>query len=177
MTLQEKIESSIRDIPNFPRAGILFKDLTPLLLMPDLCDEMLSCIFNKFKTHKIDAVAGIESRGFLWGTLLAQKLKAPFIMVRKHGKLPADTYIQSYTLEYGQATIEIHKDSITPNMKVLIHDDLLASGGTATAAAQLIQQANGLVIGFSFIVELLYLKGRDKLYAYSENIDALIKYS
>ncbi len=175
MTLENTIKSVIRDVPDFPKSGILFKDITPLLLKPFLMKEMVDKIVDQFKNTKIDAVAGIESRGYLFGLLLAQALEVPFIMIRKEGKLPAKTIKESYELEYGTATIEVHEDAIIENSHVLIHDDLLATGGTAIAAANLInQKAN--VVGFSFIINLSFLNGVSKLTPISSKVESLISY-
>lgn len=175
MSLEHKIKSIIRDVPDFPKPGILFKDITPILLDPFLMEEMILEIKNQFKEIKIDAVAGVESRGYLFGLLLAQALKVPFIMIRKEGKLPAKTIKESYNLEYGSATIEVHEDSIKKNSNVLIHDDLLATGGTAIAAAKLIKQRAN-VVGFSFVINLSFLDGVSKLKPISSNIQTLISY-
>ncbi len=175
MTLEQEIKSVIRDVPDFPKPGILFKDITPILLQPFLMEKMVAKIIEQFKNTPIDAVAGIESRGYLFGLLIAQALKVPFIMIRKEGKLPAKTIKESYDLEYGSATIEVHSDAITPNTNILIHDDLLATGGTAIAAAKLIQQKAN-VIGFSFIINLSFLNGVSKLTPIQPNIQSLISY-
>ncbi|MDO6737414.1 adenine phosphoribosyltransferase [Wenyingzhuangia sp. 2_MG-2023] len=174
--LENKIKSAIRDVPNFPKPGILFKDITPIMLDAVLMDEIAEAIVLQFKEAKIDAVAGIESRGYLFGVLIAQKLKVPFIMIRKEGKLPAKTIKQSYDLEYGTATIEVHDDAIVTNSNVLIHDDLLATGGTAVAAAKLIQQKAN-VVGFSFVIELAFLNGANLLQNINKNVQSLITYS
>jgi len=174
-SIQEKIKAEIRDIPNFPKEGILFKDITPILLNPSLVDELTTAMADQFKDTTIDAIAGIESRGYLFGILLAQKLKVPFIMIRKEGKLPGKTIKESYDLEYGSATIEMHDDAIVPGSNVLIHDDLLATGGTAIASAKLIQQKAN-VIGFSFLIELEFLNGLERLNKVSPLTKALIKY-
>jgi len=173
--LESKIKSVIRDVPDFPKPGILFKDITPILLNPALVDELVSEIALSFESKKIDAVAGIESRGYLFGVLLAQKLKVPFIMIRKEGKLPAKTLKESYNLEYGSATIEVHEDAIEENSHVLIHDDLLATGGTAIAAANLIRKKAN-VAGFSFLIELKFLDGLKKLNQISLNTKSVIQY-
>ncbi|MGY5350992.1 adenine phosphoribosyltransferase [Wenyingzhuangia sp. IMCC45533] len=175
MTLEKEIKAAIKDVPNFPKPGILFKDITPVLLQPLLMEKMVEEIKNQFANTKIDAVAGIESRGYLFGLLLAKSLKVPFIMIRKEGKLPSETLKESYDLEYGSATIEVHKDSIKPNSNVLIHDDLLATGGTAVAAANLIRQ-KATVVGFSFIINLTFLNGSHKLSPISTNVQSLISY-
>ena len=174
-TLEDRIKSVIRDVPDFPKPGILFKDITPVLLNPILLTDMITAMANQFKDTKIDAVAGIESRGYLFGVLLAQKLQVPFIMIRKEGKLPAKTIKESYDLEYGSATIEVHEDAITKGSNVLIHDDLLATGGTAIAAAKLIQQKAN-VAGFSFVIDLTFLGGELKLKEIKPNIKSLINY-
>ncbi|NJB83714.1 adenine phosphoribosyltransferase [Wenyingzhuangia aestuarii] len=175
LSLQDKIKSVIRDVPNFPKEGILFKDITPILLDPILVDELVSAMVVQFKDDAIDAVAGIESRGYLFGILLAQKLQVPFIMIRKEGKLPAKTIKESYDLEYGSATIEVHEDAIVPGSNVLIHDDLLATGGTAIAAGKLIQQ-KAKVAGFSFVIALEFLNGIQHLNEMSLNTKSLITY-
>ena len=162
-------------MPDFPKPGILFKDITPILLDPILLKDMITEMAYQFKDVKIDAVAGIESRGYLFGVLLAQKLQVPFIMIRKEGKLPSKTIKESYDLEYGSATIEVHEDAIVEGSHVLIHDDLLATGGTALAAASLINQ-KGHIAGFSFIIDLTFLEGSKKLQKINPNIKSLITY-
>lgn len=174
-TLEERVKSVIRDVQDFPKPGILFKDITPILLHPSLLQEMITAMADQFKDVKVDAVAGIESRGYLFGVLLAQKLQVPFIMIRKEGKLPAKTIKESYDLEYGSATIEVHEDAIAEGSHVLIHDDLLATGGTAIAAAKLIQQ-KGNVAGFSFVIDLTFLEGSKKLKEIQPIIKSLITY-
>lgn len=171
--ITEQLKQVIQDVPDFPKEGILFKDITPIFAQPELCKAVTARIAFKFKG--IDAIAGIESRGFFWGMSVAQALDIPFIPIRKAGKLPRATLSESYALEYGTATIEIHQDAIKPNWKVLIHDDLLATGGTALAAAKLVNQL-GTIAGFSFLVELDFLKGRAGLEAFGVEIDALVKY-
>lgn len=173
--LEKTIKSAIRDVPDFPKPGILFKDITPLILNPALTNQIANAIVEQYKNVKVDAVAGIESRGYLFGVLIAQKLNVPFIMIRKEGKLPCTTLKQSYNLEYGSATIEVHEDAIQENSHVLIHDDLLATGGTAVAAAQLIKQ-KAKVAGFSFVVELSFLKGTELLKKENKNVKSLISY-
>lgn len=163
MNLSESVKERIRDVPDFPKKGILFKDITPVLSDPKLCAEIAKKLANDWSEYPIDAVAGIESRGFIFGMLIAQILKVPFIPVRKAGKLPYKTVQMSYELEYGTATIEMHSDALNPNDNILIHDDLLATGGTAAAAAKLILQSGGNVVGYSFLLELAFLKGRQAL--------------
>ncbi len=158
-----KIKSKIRDIRNFPKEGIIFKDITPLLADHDSCADVVSALAEPFKNDPPDAIAGIESRGFLFGMLLAMHFGVPFIPVRKSGKLPYEKISHSYALEYGEATIEIHTDALQPGCKVLIHDDLLATGGTAAAAAKLVEKLEGKIHGYSFLIELSFLNGRDTL--------------
>lgn len=174
--IEEKIKQAIRDIPDFPKPGIMFKDITPLLKDPHLCREAVYALMEANKAVKIDAVAGIESRGFLLGLPLAMELDVPFIPIRKKGKLPHSTVDLEYDLEYGSATIEMHRDAIEKDWNVLIHDDLLATGGTACASAKLIQKCGGNVAGFSFIVDLTFLKGEEKLTPFSQNIVSLARY-
>lgn len=171
MSLAQKIGEHIREIPNFPKEGILFKDITSLLLRPDLCSAITQHMARQY-AH-IDAVAGIESRGFFWGMSVAQQLGIPFIPIRKAGKLPGPTIAQSYALEYGEAEIEVQVDDLNPSWKVLIHDDLLATGGTAEAAAKLIEQKSQIA-GFSFIIELSFLNGRNRLLPFGKSVDSLL---
>ncbi len=175
MNLVEEIKKTIRDVPDFPKQGIMFKDITPILEDQILCSGIVDG-FIKEITQKPDAIVGIESRGFLFGVLLANKLNVPFIMVRKAGKLPYKTISQQYGLEYGTATIEMHIDALQKNWNVLIHDDLLATGGTAEAAAQLVKQLGANVSGFAFVVELGFLNGKEKLKIHSNNIICLAQY-
>ena len=174
-TLTEKIESLIRDVPDFPKEGILFKDITPLLSDPKLCDEIAAEIADQFSNDNVDAIACIESRGFFFGPLVAQKLGIPFIPIRKAGKLPYKTDSITYDLEYGTATIEMHTDALEGINNVLIHDDLLATGGTANAAAQLVAKSSN-VVGFSFLINLSFLNGEQLLSSTSEKIHSLINY-
>ena len=172
--LQQKIKNTIRDVPDFPKEGILFKDITPILHQPALCTEIVNAFADALKGKKIDAVVGIESRGFLFGFMLANKLNIPFIMVRKAGKLPYKKIAHEYDLEYGSAKIEMHEEEIREGWNVLIHDDLLATGGTAEAAAKLITMQGGAVAGFAFLVELDFLEVRKKLENYSDTIISLV---
>ena len=176
MTLVEKIKSTIRDVPDFPKQGILFKDITPILHDQKLCSEIVDEFISRFSKTKIDAIVGTESRGFLFGMLLANKMNVPFVMLRKSGKLPWKTNSYEYELEYGKAKVEIHVDSLKPNWNVLVHDDLLATGGTAEASANLVLIQKAKVAAFAFVVELGFLNGREKLKKYSENIISLVKY-
>ena len=174
--IQEKAKACVRDIPDFPKPGILFRDLTPLLARPDLCSEIDSFFADAFSACDVDAVAALEARGFWFGPGISRKLKVPFIPIRKKGKLPYRTIERSYALEYGQAVVEMHVDAVKPGMRILIHDDLIATGGSAVAAAELIENSGGTVAGFSFLVEISDLKGRDRLNRFSQNIVSLITY-
>lgn len=176
VNIESELKRTIRDVKDFPKEGIVFKDITPIMMNAKLSNEVVNDLYLKYKDQGIDAVAGIESRGFLFGYPLAMKLGVPFVLIRKKGKLPYDKIEHSYKLEYGEATIEIHKDAIQKGDRVLIHDDLLATGGSAAAAAELIQQLDGEVFGFNFIVELDFLKGAEKLRGYSDNIINLARY-
>jgi adenine phosphoribosyltransferase len=172
--IEQRLKEAIRDVADFPKPGIMFKDITPILNDNTLCDDIVDETVKRLQGIKIDAIAGIESRGFLFGFLLAQKLRVPFIPVRKAGKLPYQTISYTYNLEYGTATIEVHTDALKPGDNVLIHDDLLATGGTAIAAAELVKQLGGIVAGYSFIVELEFLNGRDSLVQYTDNVISLV---
>ena len=149
--IDKKIHNAIREIPDFPKKGINFKDITPLLLDSNLTNEIIDEFIIRIDKLSIDAIVGIESRGFLFGFLLANRMNIPFIPIRKSGKLPADTVKISYDLEYGSASIEIHKSDILDGWNILIHDDLLATGGTAIASAKLIEMLNAKVAGFTLL--------------------------
>jgi len=168
------LKKYIRSIRDFPIKGIMFRDITTLLKDPEAVKETLRQLLDFTKDKEIDKVVGIESRGFIFGAMLANELKAGFVPVRKPGKLPADRESQTYQLEYGLDKIEIHKDAISEGDKVLIHDDLLATGGTAEAACKLVEKLGGKVVQLSFIVELSFLNGREKLRNY--NVDSLVIY-
>ncbi|MFA6980862.1 MAG: adenine phosphoribosyltransferase [Ignavibacteriaceae bacterium] len=165
----------IRDVPDFPKNGIIFKDITTLLKNPEALKETSSILYDLAKDKGITKVAGIESRGFIFGGLLAEKLNAGFVPIRKPNKLPAEKISETYALEYGTDTIEIHKDAILPGDRVLLHDDLLATGGTAQAAVKLIEKLGGEVVQISFLIELVFLNGRELLKGY--DIQSLIKYA
>ena len=175
--LTERIVTSIRDVPDFPKPGILFKDITPVLADPQLCIDISTSLKEYWKHKDVDGVIGIESRGFIFGMQMAQQLGVPFIPVRKAGKLPYRTINHAYELEYGSAEMEIHIDAISDNHSIVIHDDLLATGGTAVAAAELVQKSGGKVAGFSFLVELDFLKGRDRLKDYCDSIHSVVHFS
>jgi len=175
LNLTQELNNTIRDINNFPKKGITFKDITPILKDPFLSKkitEQLIQLNPQGATH----IAGIESRGFLFGFPMAIKSKTPFILIRKKGKLPSKKVSLQYDLEYGTQEIEMHIDSVKPGDKVVIHDDLLATGGTACAAAKLIVSQGAEVIGFSFVVELSSLGGRKLLNEYSSSVVSLVKY-
>lgn len=174
--LQVELQQTIRDIQDFPKPGILFKDITPVLEDPKLCKRIIQEFVNNFESIGVDAIAGIESRGFLFGMPIAIALEVPFITIRKKGKLPYNTISYEYDLEYGTATIEMHKGSIQPGWNVMVHDDLLATGGTAAAAAELIRMENAHVAGFSFLIELAFLKGHEKLDGYTDHIIKMISF-
>jgi adenine phosphoribosyltransferase len=168
------LKKYIRSIRDFPIKGIMFRDITTLLKDPDAVKETLNQLLAFSKEQKINKVIGIESRGFIFGAMLANELKAGFVPVRKPGKLPAEKESQTYQLEYGLDKIEIHKDAISSRDRVLIHDDLLATGGTAEAACKLVEKLGGKVVQISFLIELAFLNGREKLRSYK--VDSLITY-
>jgi len=161
------IKSKIRTIPNFPKQGIMFRDITTLLKDPEGMNKVIEIFYNRYKNQKIDLIAGIESRGFIIAGILASKLEVGFVPIRKPGKLPYETIKQEYQLEYGSDSIEIHKDAISPGQRVLLIDDLIATGGSAQAACNLIENLGGNIIEAAFIVELPDLKGREKLSKWS----------
>ncbi len=175
MELADRIKDAIRDVPDFPKKGIIFKDITPVLTDHELCNDIADEFVQSCAGQKIDAIACIDARGFLFGMLISQKMGVPFIPVRKAGKLPYKKITESYALEYGTAEVELHEDAIQPGWNVLIHDDLLATGGTAEAAAKLVSK-HGKVAGFSFLVNLSFLNGAQKLSNYSQNIISLVEY-
>lgn len=168
------LKSLIRSVPDFPKKGINFKDITTLLKDPQGLSAGLEELYKLAENKGITKVIGIESRGFILGGALAQKLNAGFVPIRKPGKLPAATISESYILEYGTDSIEIHKDAIAPGDKILLHDDLLATGGTMEAAAHLVEKLGAQVVQISFLIELSFLNGRDKLKKY--DVHSLISY-
>ncbi|MGA8853943.1 MAG: adenine phosphoribosyltransferase [Christiangramia sp.] len=170
-----ELRSYVREVPDFPKKGVSYKDITPLLLDPDAMLLAVKLFMKNLPHDKIDKVVGIESRGFFFATLLAEKLNAGFIPVRKPGKLPHTIHRENYDLEYGSDSLEIHKDSINEGEKILLHDDVLATGGTAAATCKLIEKCGGEVIQCNFLIELESLKGAEKLKGY--NVSSLIKYS
>lgn len=174
MTSAPNLKGIIRDIPDFPKKGIVFKDITPVLKHPDAFRYVVDRIAEELRKRNIDTIVGIESRGFIFSPVLAYKLGMSFVPVRKKGKLPYTTHEQAYDLEYGQAILEIHSDALEPESRVAIIDDLLATGGTGLAAAKLVEKLGGKVELFAFLVELDFLKGRDKLAAY--DVFSLVHY-
>jgi adenine phosphoribosyltransferase len=169
-----QLEEYIRAIPDFPKPGILFRDITTLLKDKAALRETMNILVARYAKKKITKVVAVESRGFIFGAALAYKLGAGFVPVRKKGKLPAETISATYELEYGTDTLEIHKDAISLQDKVLIVDDLLATGGTVKAVISLVNQLQGKIIGIAFLIELTALKGKDKLKGFP--VFSLIKY-
>ena len=174
--LEHRLKAAIRAVPDFPKPGILFRDITPVLEDAALCNAAVEGFRLALADQRIDAIAGIESRGFLFGMPLAMALNIPFVTVRKKGKLPWKTVSYKYDLEYGSAEVEMHVDSVKPGMRVMVHDDLLATGGTAAAAAELIQKQGGTVAAFSFLIELSFLNGMDRLKPYGADVVRLVTY-
>jgi len=167
-------KEKIREIQDFPIKGINFKDITTLLLDPKYLNRSIRAMYEQYQDKNIDLVAGIESRGFIFGTPLACMLGVGFVPIRKPGKLPAETISKEYKLEYGTNEIEIHKDSIKEGQRIVLVDDLLATGGTMVAATELIEELQGEIVGISFLIELIFLNGREKLKNY--NIHSLVNY-
>ena len=166
----------IREVKNFPKEGVDFKDITPILSHPEIYSNVLDFFVEFLKGKQIDAIVGIESRGFLFGMLLANTFSIPFVPVRKSGKLPAETISEEYELEYGTAKLEIHTDAIKKGWNVVIHDDLLATGGTAVASSKLVERLGGNILSFLFVIELSFLNGKSNLLDHSKSIKSLIKY-
>jgi adenine phosphoribosyltransferase len=172
--MSELLRSRIRDIPDYPKPGILFKDITPLLLDPVALDAAVGELADWSRPRGVDFVVAAEARGFILGGALARELGAGFVPARKPGKLPHDTISAEYILEYGVDALEMHADALADGARVLIHDDLLATGGTAAALAELVEGVGGNVAGFAFLVELEFLEGRRRLEGY--DVHALIAY-
>jgi adenine phosphoribosyltransferase len=162
----EEIERAVRTVPDFPKPGIQFKDITPVLADPRLFSGSIDLLTERFRPGTVDAVVGIDARGFIFAAAAAVKLRAGFVPVRKKGKLPYKTHEQAYALEYGSATIAIHVDALKSGCRVLLIDDLLATGGTAAAAAELVKKLGGNILEISFLIELSFLHGREKLKSY-----------
>ena len=165
-TMKIQLENYIRDIKDFPKPGIVFKDITPLLSNPKASRACLEQLLNLVGDQKIDKVVGIEARGFFFGNTLAQSLKAGFVPVRKPGKLPAATISQTYALEYGTDTLQMHKDAIAVGDRVLIHDDILATGGTARAVCDMVENLGGVIVQCNFLIALDFLQGAQKINQY-----------
>jgi adenine phosphoribosyltransferase len=170
----ESIRQAIRDVRDFPKPGILFRDITPLLSNGPLFAKTINILADRYRDQKIDTVLGIESRGFIIGAALAYTLNAGFSVVRKPGKLPYDTHSASYDLEYGTDSLEIHIDAMPANARVVIADDLIATGGTAAATAKLVSQLGAEVVECAFVIELSFLRGRDKLQPY--DVFSILRY-
>jgi adenine phosphoribosyltransferase len=170
----ELLRSRVRDVPDFPRPGVVFKDITPLLADPVTLSRVIDEIVVELGRGTVDKVVGIEARGFIVAAPVAYHMAAGFVPIRKKGKLPWQTESQSYELEYGEETIEIHKDAIARGERVAIVDDVLATGGTAAAAAHLVERLGGTVVSMAFLIELAFLKGREKLAGYE--IVSLLQY-
>ena len=174
MISEETVKQLIRDIPDFPSPGIMFRDITPILQNPTALQEIISSMADCVRPMKPDVIVGIESRGFILGAPIAIGLGIGFVPVRKVGKLPAETIQAEYSLEYGTNVVEIHRDAIEPGMRVVIVDDLLATGGTAKAAVKLVEELKGKVAGLSFLIELTFLEGRKLLDGY--DVCTIVRY-
>ena len=170
----DKIKNSIRNVPDFPKPGIQFKDITTLLQDQDAFKEAIEAFYDAFKDEKIDVIVGIESRGFIFAAPLALKLSCRFVLARKPGKLPSETVSEEYELEYGTDAIEIHTDAISKGDRILIVDDLLATGGTAKATGSLVKRLNGKIISYAFVIELVELNGAGLLDVNS--VYSIVKY-
>ncbi len=175
MSLMQELSSVIRDIPDFPKKGIMFKDITPLLKDPRKYRQAIDGLAASLKPYQPEAIVSMEARGFLFGAALAYALGIGFVPVRKKGKLPSKTYGVEYALEYGKDTLEIHVDALTPGEKCVVVDDVLATGGTAAAVAELVSKAGGKVTAFGFLIELSFLDGRKKISSQAP-ISSLITY-
>jgi adenine phosphoribosyltransferase len=172
--MNEDIKEKIRTVPNWPRKGVMFRDITTLIKDQEGFLNTCNKLYKHYKNTDIDLIAGIESRGFIFGAALALLLKKGFILIRKKGKLPAETVCQEYELEYGFDQVEIHRDAIKPRDRVLVVDDLIATGGTVKATCQLIEKLGGNIVGCAFVIELVDLKGREKLKDY--NVFSLVEF-
>jgi len=175
-SIGQRVKSAIRDVPDFPKEGIIFKDISSIFLDPALSKEIGEEFTREAAKLNPDAICAVDSRGFLFGPIIAQNLNIPLILIRKKGKLPGKTIAASYDLEYGSATIEMHVDDLPVGSKVLIHYDLLATGGTTKAAAELVQKTNSKIVGFSFLLHLGFLDGKNKLQPFSKDIYSMVEY-
>jgi adenine phosphoribosyltransferase len=171
---EEAVAGLVRDIPGFPRPGIVFKDITPILASPEGLDAAVGGLAAVARDLGVELVIGAEARGFLLGPALARELGAGFVLARKPGKLPRDTARAEYLLEYGTDALEVHADALAGGSRVLVHDDLLATGGTAKALCELVEQLGGVVVACAFLVELAFLAGRERLAGY--DVHALVRY-
>lgn len=176
MNIEERIKHAMVDVHDFPTPGIVFKDITPLFQDPVLLNDILDAMEQDCRHLGVEAIVGLESRGFLLAVPLSMRLGVPFVMVRKKGKLPRACHSVSYDLEYGSSTIEMHKDALQPGKRVLIHDDVLATGGTAEAAARLVKLADAEVVSFQFLVELSFLNGMEKMVSLAPRITTFARY-
>lgn len=171
--LEFRLKSVIRDVPDFPKAGIVFKDITPVLASAALLTEVTEHYADRYR-GKVDAVVGMESRGFIFGTPIALSLGAAFVPARKPGKLPYERISEEYALEYGSARLDMHVDAVRPGQRVLIVDDLIATGGTAAATARLVERLGGVVVGMAFVIELTFLPGRQAVSPHL--VDSIVRY-
>lgn len=176
MNIEERIKHAMVDVHDFPTPGIVFKDITPLFQDPVLLNDILDAMEQDCRHQGVEAIVGLESRGFLLAVPLSMRLGVPFVMVRKKGKLPRACHSVSYDLEYGSSTIEMHKDALQPGKRVLIHDDVLATGGTAEAAARLVKLADAEVVSFQFLVELSFLNAMEKMVSLAPRITTFARY-
>ena len=174
--IENKIKSVIQSIPDFPKAGIDYKDIMPIFEDANLCSEITVAFCDQLKKINPEVIVGIESRGFLFGMLIANKLGIPFVPIRKKGKLPGKTFTASYDLEYGSAAIEVQASASLANKRVVIHDDLLATGGTVDAVGKLMHQMNAEVVAFAFLINLNLIDYQEKLKPYSDNFITLVNY-
>lgn len=176
-SLQSKLRKVIRTVPDWPKPGVQFRDITPLFQTPEVWAEVIAHFAQRYQGEKLDAIAGLEARGFIFGAALAHSLRLPFIPIRKHGKLPHQTHSEHYELEYGSAVIEIHIDACQPGDKVLIVDDLIATGGTLLAGRKLLQRAGAVVVEAAVIIDLPELGGSEKCHANKFPLYSLIQFS
>lgn len=172
--MTEDLKSIVRSVQDFPKKGVIFRDITTLLNNRDAFRKTIDIFYERYKDQKIDKVVSVESRGFIFGSLLAYRLGAAFVPIRKPGKLPSEKIREEYQLEYGTDAMEIHRDAIERGERVLMHDDLLATGGTVLAACKLVERLGGEIVGLSFLIELKFLRGRDRLGNY--DIFSIISY-
>jgi len=176
LSLSERVKLAIRDVPDFPKEGIVFKDITSVFLNPTLSKEIGQQFIEAARKVNPDFIAAVDSRGFLFGPIISQALDIPLLLIRKKGKLPGPTVETSYDLEYGSASLEMHINDIPKGSRVLIHDDLLATGGTTVAAAKLVEACESTVVGFSFLLHLGFLEGEKKLEVISDEIYSVVTY-